>query len=338
MEPTGATYVLTAAQFAGQVNQPGGDPVQRQAQIERVLASFEQAKKQMREDMVGELHRYLDSGKWIQSSQNASGHTAYKRFMGKSGYTHSLHYGHLLVIQAMYVQGGMPIHDAIFNMYQAISGYWDMAITPDKPFYPRLADSQRERRLILGNIQGPNTPSGRQATSDKHRELGVYLRAVAQLTAQIQNEEQVEKERSMDLQRRRDELRLAKQRNLDLQEELQEGARIRRDAVRNEQALQNRLEEALDQLQDAQGQLQEANRELVESRRHVQAYITRRQQISTQFAELGKQHEALSSKSQQCINILAEQTLSPVEGSKSATKRPADRIADGEEPKRPRQE
>ncbi|KAF5614222.1 uncharacterized protein FSUBG_102 [Fusarium subglutinans] len=318
MEPTGATYVLTAAQFAGQVNQPGGDPVQRQAQVERGLASFEQAKKQMREDMVGELHRYLESGKWIQSSQNASGHTAYKRFMGKSGYTHSLHYGHFFVIQAIYVQGGGHIHDAIFNMYQAISGYWDMTITPDKPFYPRLADSQRERRLILGIIQGPNTPSGRQATSDKHRELGVYLRAAAQLTAQIQNEEQVEKERSMDFQRTRDELRHAQQRNLELQQELQEGARIRRDAERNEQALRHQLKQKSDQLQDAQAQLQEANHKLVESKRHVQAYGTHHQQISTQIAELEKQHAR-------------------VEGSKSATKRPAAGIAGGEEPKRRRQ-
>ncbi|KAF5978950.1 hypothetical protein FBULB1_5978 [Fusarium bulbicola] len=338
MEPTGATYVLTAAQFAWQVNQPGGDPVQRQAQVERVIASFEQAKKHMRRDMVGELHRCLESGKWIQSSQNASGHTAYKRFVGKSGYTHTPQYAHFFVIQAIYVQDGGPIHDAIVNMYQAISGHWGMTITPDKPFYPRLADSERERRLILGKSQEPNTPNGRQAPSeDKHSELDIHLKAAAQLSAEIKNEDEVNQRRSTDLQRMRDELRHTQQRNLELQRELQEGARIRRNAGRNEQALRHQLKQKSDQLQDAQAQLQEANHKLVESRRHVQAYITRHQQISTQIAELEKQHEALSSKRQHYINIIAEQTLSRVEGSKSATKRPAAGIPGGEESKRHRQ-
>ncbi|KAF5577763.1 hypothetical protein FPCIR_11921 [Fusarium pseudocircinatum] len=348
MEPTGATYVLTAAQFAGQVNQPGGDPVQRQAQVNRVLLSYDRAMKEMCEEGIQELHRYLESGKWVQSSQNASGHTAYRKFMGKSGYAPTLYYPHFFVIQAIYIEGGGPVHDAIFNMYQTNSGHWGMTITPDKPFYPRLADSQRERRLILGNIRGPNTPSGRQAFSDKHRELEVHLRAAAQLTAEIQNGDHEKKQRSMDFQRTRDELRLAKQRNLDLQRELQQETQNRRNAERSKQTLQNRLEQRIEQLQDAQTQLQETSHKLVESRQHtkglqdqlgrVQAYITHHQQFSMQIAELEKQHAALSAKRQQCIGIIAKQTLSRVEESKSATKRAADGSADGEGSKRSRQE
>ncbi|KAF4436335.1 hypothetical protein FACUT_6499 [Fusarium acutatum] len=163
MEPI-ASYILIAAQFAGQVNQPRGDAVQRQAQVERVLLSFEQAKKHMSQEGIREVYQYLKSGQWIQNCRLASSHTTYRRFMGKSSFKSTLYYPHFFVVQAIYVLGGGPIHDAIRGMYQELSEHWGMAITPDKPFYPRLADSEKKRRLILGNNQGPDTRSGRQAS------------------------------------------------------------------------------------------------------------------------------------------------------------------------------
>ncbi|KAF5985035.1 hypothetical protein FCOIX_2296 [Fusarium coicis] len=145
----------------------------------------------------------------------------------------------------------------------------------------------------------------------------------------------------------RDELRLAKQRNLDLEQELQEEIQNRRNAERSKQALQNRLGQRIDQLQDAQAQLQETNHELIESRQlakglqdqlgQVQKLITQHRQISMQISQLETQRNNRSVMMQQCINTIARQSSPQLEGLNAATKRPAAGSAHGEGSKRPRQ-
>ncbi|RBQ70942.1 hypothetical protein FVER14953_09270 [Fusarium verticillioides] len=273
MEPTGATYVLTAAQFEQQITQHGGDIAWRRAQVDRVLASFEEAKGIMSIDGVRELHKYLESGKWIQHCTNVGQHPVYKRFAGTDGNgLKSLFYPHFFVIQAVFVMNGRETGSTIERMYQELSRHWLMDITPDVTFYPRLADPERERQLILGNIRGACVPSERQSNKhkeDKHKELSVHLEAAAKLSAEIQDEDEVKQQRTIDFQRMRDKLRLAKQRNLELEQELQEEIQNRRNTERSKQALQNRLEQRIDQLQDAQAQLQEISHKLVESRQHA---------------------------------------------------------------------
>ncbi|KAF5561156.1 hypothetical protein FPHYL_6344 [Fusarium phyllophilum] len=183
MEPTGASYILTAAQFEREVTQHGGDIAWRRAQVDRVLASFEEAKSHMLRD---------------GHCTNVGQHPVYKRFVGTDGHgLKSLYYPHFFVIQAVFVLNGRETGTAIERMYQELSGHWGTAITPDEPFYPRLADSERERRLILGNNQGSYVSNERQSTSednhkeDKHKELSVHLRAAAKLSAEIQNEDEI---------------------------------------------------------------------------------------------------------------------------------------------------
>jgi hypothetical protein len=355
MEPTGATYVLTAAQFERQITQHGGDIAWRRTQVDRVLTSFEEAKGYMSRDGVGELHKYLESGKWIQHCTNVGQHPVYKRFAGTDGNgLKSLYYPHFFVIQAVFVLNGKETGNAIERMYRELSRHWLMDISPDEPFYPRLADPERECQLILGNIRGAYVPSERQSTSgdkrkeDKHKELSVHLEAAAKLSAEIQDEDEVKQQRAMDSQRMRDELRLAKQRNLDLEQELQEEIQNRRNAERSKQALQNRLGQRIDQLQDAQAQLQETNHKLIRSQQHakglqdhlrqMQTFITQHQQLSMQISQLEMQRNNRSVMMQQCINSMARQSSPRLKGSNAATKRPADKIADVEEPKRPHQE
>ncbi|KAG9502310.1 hypothetical protein J7337_005137 [Fusarium musae] len=329
--------------FEQQITQHGGDIAWRRAKVDRVLASFEEAKVIMSID-------------GIQHCTNVGQHPVYKRFAGTDGNgLKSLFYPHFFVIQAVFVMNGRETGSAIERMYQELSRHWLMDITPDVTFYPRLADPERERQLILGNIRGACVPSERQSNKhkedkhkeDKHKELSVHLEAAAKLSAEIQDEDEVKQQRTIDFQRMRDKLRLAKQRNLEVEQELQEEIQNRRNTERSKQALQNRLEQRIDQLQYAQAQLQEISHKLVESRQHakglqnqlgqMQTFITQHQQISMQISQLETQRNNRSVMMQQCINTMARQSSSRLEGSSAATKRPAAEIAHGEGSKRPRQ-
>ncbi|KAF4956668.1 hypothetical protein FGADI_3657 [Fusarium gaditjirri] len=151
MEPDSAAYTLTAAQFARQVNQRGGNALIRRAQVARVLASFEEAKKHLAKDVIEELHKYLITGQWIQDHTNAGSHTAYKRFVGLGGYRKTRYYPHFFVIQAIYAQNGRHTGSAVERLYEELSGHWGKVIPSDKPFYLRLADTDLERWLIIGD-------------------------------------------------------------------------------------------------------------------------------------------------------------------------------------------
>ncbi|KAM5372824.1 hypothetical protein ACJA88_008961 [Fusarium oxysporum] len=166
MEPIGAAYTLTAAQFAGQVNQRGGNVAVRRAQVDCVLVSFEEAKKYMSKDGIEEVHKYLRTGEWVRDQTNAGSHPAYKRFVGSGGYKKTLHYPKFFVIQAIYTLNGRQIGDAVERMYEELSGHWGKFIPSDKPFYPRLADPDQERLLIMGDYRWRDFQVGRQASNN----------------------------------------------------------------------------------------------------------------------------------------------------------------------------
>ncbi|CVL01997.1 uncharacterized protein FMAN_08120 [Fusarium mangiferae] len=378
MESTGAPYTLTAAQFAGQVNLPNRDTAQRQAQVERVLLSFEQAKKQMSEEGIREVYEYLKPGKWIQSARSATDHTAYRRFLGKAGLRSTLYYPQFFVIQAIYVDFGGHNPEAIYWLYRDLSEYWGMTITTDRPFYPRLEDSEKERRLIRACYYGQNDQAGNQVIdtiqgniaahnsinnnndntdpdSDKQKALDGHIRAVSKLSAELKNEAEEKQRRETDL---RGQLETLNQQNLDLQRQIQDESDLRQKAEKelNEnkvqlQDTQHQLQDTQRQLQNTQGQLQVTQDQLRISRkdastmenkmRDIQNCINQHNQhnqLSMEIRELDKQRKDISAKRQQCINSMAEHSRPRVEGFNSANKRPVAGIADGEESKRPRQE
>ncbi|KAF5634605.1 hypothetical protein F52700_5798 [Fusarium sp. NRRL 52700] len=132
------------------------DPVQRKDQIAKARAAFEQAKKFMSQQAIAELFDYLQRGEWIHPGERASAHTAYRRFMGKGSYNGgvpTLYYPEFFVIQAIYPQDpdNPDIHVAVRNLYETVSRHWGMKATPGVPFFPRLQDSDRELRLLVGN-------------------------------------------------------------------------------------------------------------------------------------------------------------------------------------------
>ncbi|KAF5577762.1 hypothetical protein FPCIR_11920 [Fusarium pseudocircinatum] len=111
------------------------DPVQREDQKAKVRAAFEQAKKVMSQQAIAELFDYLQRGEWIHTAERASSHTAYRNFMGRNGRD----------------RDDPDIHVAVRNLYETASRHWGMKATPGVPFFPRLQDSDRELRLLVGN-------------------------------------------------------------------------------------------------------------------------------------------------------------------------------------------
>ncbi|KAF5634604.1 hypothetical protein F52700_5797 [Fusarium sp. NRRL 52700] len=352
MELSGATYVLTAAQFEREVTRPGGDVAWRRTQVRRVLDSFEESKKEMSNQGVEEVYKYLTNSQWIQDSRKLSEHSAYRRFVGTGRHSKSLYYGHFFVLQAIFVTNGGKIGDAVERMYDELSGHWGKLIPHDKPFYPRLADSEKERRLIMGNYQWRNDQAGKQdsdaiqgkitahsninnnsTNSDKQKALDRHLRAAAQLSAELNDEAQEAQRRETDWQRMRGELRTLRQQNLDLKRQVQERSNLLQNA-------ENKLEEKEGQLRDTQRQLitsREYASALENYRSHMRQDIGQYQQLSIEIQEVDEQRKAKSSMMQQCINNMARRGLSQIEGSNAATKRPAAENGGGEEPKRPRQ-
>ncbi|KAF5614221.1 uncharacterized protein FSUBG_101 [Fusarium subglutinans] len=133
------------------------DRVQRQDQIAKVRAEFEQAKQTpMSRQALAEIFDYLKRGEWIHPAERASAHPAYRRFMGKSSYNGgvpTLYYPEFLVVQAIFPQDrdNPDIHVAVRKLYETVSKHWGMKAIPGIPFFPRLQDSDRELRLLVGN-------------------------------------------------------------------------------------------------------------------------------------------------------------------------------------------
>ncbi|CCT69044.1 uncharacterized protein FFB20_10718 [Fusarium fujikuroi] len=130
------------------------------------------------------------------------------------------------------------------------------------------------------------------------------------------------------------QLRTLQQQDFDLKQQVRDESNLRQNA-------ENKLRENEGQLRYAQHQLtisrQYANA-LENGQSQMRNDISQYQQLSIEIQEIDKQRKAKSSMRQQCMNRVAERSLSRVEGFKAATKRPVDGIADGREPKRPRQE
>ncbi|KAG7413703.1 hypothetical protein Forpe1208_v007115 [Fusarium oxysporum f. sp. rapae] len=133
------------------------DLERREEQIMRVRAAFEEAKTKMSQQAIRELCKYLEKGTWIHHSERASNHPAYRRFMGKgSSYNRgvpTLYYPEFFVIQAIFPldPSKKDIHKAVQQLYEEVSSHWGTKVTPGIPSFPRLEDSDRELRLILGN-------------------------------------------------------------------------------------------------------------------------------------------------------------------------------------------
>ncbi|KAF5544440.1 hypothetical protein FMEXI_6553 [Fusarium mexicanum] len=352
MEPPGDPYTLTAAQFAGHVKQSGVVVPWRETQVDRVLLSFDKA-KEMSKEGIREVYQYLESGKWIQSGSAASGHTAYRRFMGRPGFTRTLYYPFFFVVQAIYVPNGLLNNNAIHSMYRELSQHWGMNIALGQPFYPRLTDSEKERRLILGYYQEQNDEqAGKQVintiqgniaahnsvnnntNSDKQKELSNHLRLAAQLSEELSNEAEVAQRHEKDLQSTREELSTLRQQNLDLERQVQEHSNLRQNA-------ENKLRENESQLHNTQCQLITSRKyadELEKDLNHMRNDISQYQQLSKEIQEVDEQRKLKSSIREQCMNRMAQRSVSRTEEFKAVTKRPTDEIADGEEPKRSRQE
>ncbi|EWZ38538.1 hypothetical protein FOZG_10117 [Fusarium oxysporum Fo47] len=343
MEPIGAAYTLTAAQFAGQVNQRGGNVAVRRAQVDCVLASFEEAKKYMSKDGIEEAHKYLRTGEWVRDQTNAGSHPAYKRQIG----------------------------DAVERMYEELSGQWGKSIPSDKPFYPRLADPDQERLLIMGDYRWRDFQVGRQAsnntihvaipeakdhaaalsdnnnTNNKQKVLDGYLRAAAQLSAEINPESQL-KGRDREVQLLQDQLRDSQQRNAGLQRQVQEQTKLRRHAEHQTKMSQNRLKERQEQLQDAQDQLHETQQELQdmyhryresqmllskyeEKAKQVHRHISQSQSFSNRALEAASKTQSLLVLGQQQSNKVLNLLSDPIEEFSAAAESSGLAVHDGTE-------
>jgi hypothetical protein len=120
----------------------------RRTQVYNVLKSFGKAKSVMSDRAIHELCEYLKRGKWNSTARNASGHPCYNHFKGTSPYPSPLsgpYYPYFFIIQALF-----PYSEALKGMYRDLSDLWEMDINPTRPFYPSLADSEREFFLIMG--------------------------------------------------------------------------------------------------------------------------------------------------------------------------------------------
>ncbi|KAF4436336.1 hypothetical protein FACUT_6500 [Fusarium acutatum] len=107
----------------------------------------------MSRQAIAEIYECLGQGEWIHDAKLASCHPAYARFMGKGRFDKSLYYPQFFVIQAIFVPDpkGRGILESVVNLYAEVSKHWGMQATPGVPFFPRLDDSERELRLLLGN-------------------------------------------------------------------------------------------------------------------------------------------------------------------------------------------
>ncbi|RKK85788.1 hypothetical protein BFJ69_g1397 [Fusarium oxysporum] len=128
----------------------------RRTQVYMVLRSFAKAKEVMSDRAINELCEYLKRGTWNSTARNASGHPCYKHFKGTSPCPSPFagpYYPYFFIIQALF-----PLGEAVKGMYRDLSDLWEMDLDPTRPFYPRLADSEREFSLIMGQKPSPQIP------------------------------------------------------------------------------------------------------------------------------------------------------------------------------------
>lgn len=128
----------------------------RRTQVYMVLRSFAKAKEVMSDRAINELCEYLKRSTWNSTARNASRHPCYKHFKGTSPCPSPFagpYYPYFFIIQALF-----PLGEAVKGMYRDLSDLWEMDLDPTRPFYPRLADSEREFSLIMGQKPSPQVP------------------------------------------------------------------------------------------------------------------------------------------------------------------------------------
>ncbi|KAF5724388.1 hypothetical protein FMUND_844 [Fusarium mundagurra] len=154
---SGCDHALDINMFRTKWEKEGNDRKRkwRRTQAYMVLRSFAKAKQVMSDRAINELCEYLKRGSWNSTAGNASTHPCYKHFKSTSPCPSPFagqYYPYFFVIQALF-----PLGEALKGMYRDMSDLWGMDIDPTRPFYPRLADSDREFSLIMG--VKPPTPA-----------------------------------------------------------------------------------------------------------------------------------------------------------------------------------
>ncbi|CVL01999.1 uncharacterized protein FMAN_08121 [Fusarium mangiferae] len=157
-----AEYSLTRQDFSHEIST--GNSQWRSSQVDRVLSSFEEAKKVMSELAIHEIHKYLKSGRWIHDALTVSRHPAYKAIKGYSGGNSRgfslFYYPYFFVLQATFEPS-----ETLGNLCEDIGRHWGLRVNAYEPFYPRPQDPEREINLIFGKDPLPRRQVERSSQS-----------------------------------------------------------------------------------------------------------------------------------------------------------------------------
>ncbi|KAF4450638.1 hypothetical protein F53441_6299 [Fusarium austroafricanum] len=148
-------YFLAVPYFRNQILEGTNEGHQewRRVQVEKVLNSFDEAKKVMSPEGIQMLYTHLREDSWNKNATRPSDLPAFKHVMGTghNGDKSSLYYPNLFIIQAVFVPQNGRIPSAIQQLYRQMSLHWDQEVTCGRKFYPHLEDTHKERELMLGN-------------------------------------------------------------------------------------------------------------------------------------------------------------------------------------------
>jgi hypothetical protein len=146
----GCDHSLTPYQFEKET--PMDNARWRKTQVVRVLGSFEAAKRVMSRQGIHQVYEFLKAGRWISEGSNISQHVAWRALKHGRGYEKypRFHYPRFFIVQAIYGSTGIPIPDCFMKLCLDMSHHWGIQISPSKPFYPRLEDSEKELALMRG--------------------------------------------------------------------------------------------------------------------------------------------------------------------------------------------
>lgn len=154
----GCKHTLTPSQFENEI--ATGNTLWRRTQVDRVLESFEAAKRVMSRQGIHQVYVFLEAGRWISGRSSISNHIAYRALREQRNFkTNScFHYPRFFVVQAIYGSKNTPIPDCFIKLCLDMSHYWGIRINPSTPFYPRLEDSEKELALMKGECPEPPKP------------------------------------------------------------------------------------------------------------------------------------------------------------------------------------
>ncbi|KAM0247715.1 hypothetical protein ACHAP5_003962 [Fusarium lateritium] len=146
---------LSLRQFTVEISL--GDTHWRKTQVARVLSSFEAAKRVMSRQAIHQVYTFLVAGRWTSASSKTKDHVVYRALRRRDRYAipARFHYPRFFVVQAIYALTGEPIPECFKSLCREMSQHWGIPIIPDKPFYPRLKESEKELALMRGVYSEP---------------------------------------------------------------------------------------------------------------------------------------------------------------------------------------